>query len=232
VLRAKSTACCLLLLSVACGDRTRDAGKNDAAAADAGPVDAGDPSTLPYAREVVSFEPGEHAGFGQDSLPDVVLGPPRGGGRERGSLDVLSLGKGGEIVLGFGERAIEDGSGADFIVFENAFWPGGDASAVFAEPGEVSVSEDGKTWKTFACDAKGDGKGHFAGCAGWSPTLEYDAFELVPLDAKHAGGDAFDLADVGVKRAHYVRIHDLAEEAEGNSAGFDLDAVGIIHVAD
>lgn len=225
-------ACALLLLAVACDDQTRDTADGGAAhdAADDAAADAGDPSTLPYAREVVSFEPGAHAGFGQDDLPDVVLGPPQGGGLERGSLDVLSLGKGGEIVLGFGDNAIGDGHGADFIVFENAFWPGGDESAVYAEPGEVSVSDDGKTWKTFACDAAGDGKGHYPGCAGWSPTLEYDPFEVVPLDPKRTGGDAFDLADVGMKRARYVKIHDLAKDAEGNAAGFDLDAVGIANV--
>jgi hypothetical protein len=220
--------CCVVLFASACAGPAHGTG----AAADGGAADAGDPSTLPYAREVVSFEPGAHAGFGQDALPDIVLGPPQGGGTERGSLDVLSLGMGGQIVLGFGKRAIADGPGPDFIVFENAFWPGGDPSAVFADLGEVAVSDDGKAWKTFPCDTKGDGHGRFPGCAGWSPTLVYDPFKVLPLDPKRTGGDAFDLADVGVQHARYVRIHDLATQAEGNNAGFDLDAVGIIHVAD
>ena len=126
----------------------------------------GGESDLPYAREIVSFEPGEGAGFGEDDLPDVVLGPPDGRGELSGSLDVLSLGKGGSIVLGFGELGIADGEGPDFVVFENAFWPGGDPTLVFAEPGEVSVSEDGTEWHTFPCDAEGDGMGRFEGCAG------------------------------------------------------------------
>ena len=87
-----------------------------------------------------------------------------GQGTSRGGLDVLSLGVGGEILLGFGDRAIVDGKGADLIVFENAFWPGNDKRAVFAEPGEVAVSEDGKTWQAFECDSAGDGKGSFPGC--------------------------------------------------------------------
>src|SRR6185503_4202639 len=42
---------------------------------------AGDPvDDLPYARELVSFGPGEGAGFGDDELPAVVLGPPDGRG--------------------------------------------------------------------------------------------------------------------------------------------------------
>jgi hypothetical protein len=179
---------------------------------------------------VVSFLPGDGAGYGQDELPDVVLGPPDGRGTSRGALDVLSLGTGGEIVLGFGEHTIVDGDGADFIVFENAFWPAGDASQVFAELGEVAVSADGEQWASFECDPAGDGSRRYPGCAGWSPTLEFDARALVPLDPEQTGGDAFDLADVGVEEARFVRIRDLADAGDGPSAGFDLDAVGIVHV--
>jgi hypothetical protein len=185
---------------------------------------------LPYATEIISFEPGEGSGFGEDELPDIVLGPPDGRGELSGSLDVLSLGKGGSIVLGFGERVIADGEGPDFVVFENAFWPGGDATLVFAEPGAVSVSDDGSEWHAFACDAEGDGMGRFEGCAGWTPTLEYDARESVPLDPAVSGGDAFDLADVGVARARFVRVTDATNAGSEPSAGFDLDAVGIVHV--
>jgi hypothetical protein len=187
-------------------------------------------SDLPYARSVVQFSPGASAGFGQDELPDVVLGPPAGSGTGAGSLDVLSLGAGGEIILGFGDRQIFDAEGPDFVVFENAFWPNGDASAVYAELGEVSVSQDGETWLTFACDTVGDGSGRFPGCAGYSPTLRFDPVALVPLDAELSGGDAFDLADVGLDSATFVKIRDLESlDGAGTSAGFDLDAVGILN---
>jgi hypothetical protein len=188
------------------------------------------PETLPYARSVESFTPGEGAGFGESSLPDVVLGPPRGMGERSGSLHVLSLGVGGEIVLGFGERTILDEPGPDFVVFENAFWPGGVRNMVYAELGEVSVSEDGETWLTFPCDSEGDGEGGFSGCAGASPTLEFDPLALVPLDVIASGGDAFDLADLGVASARFVKIIDLGTlEPGGTSSGFDLDAVGLAH---
>jgi hypothetical protein len=186
---------------------------------------------LPYARSVESFEPGVDAGFNQQKLPDIVLGPPGGVVSGGGSLDVLSLGAGGSIVLGFGDKAIIDAPGADFVVFENPFWPGDDPSQVYAELGEVSVSEDGETWQTFACDTTGDGQGHFAGCAGFTPTQKYDPATLVPLDPTQTGGDAFDLAELGVARARFVKIHDLETlEAAGTSAGFDLDAVGIVNL--
>ena len=184
-----------------------------------------------YATSVESFTPGESAGYNADKLPEVVLGPPQGKGTDSGSLDVLSLGSGGEIVLGFGEHAIADGPGPDFVVFENAFWPGGEQSQVYAELGEVSVSEDGKVWQTFTCDTDGDGNGNFSGCAGWTPTLAYDPDALVPLDSEKSGGDAFDLTDIGVAQARWVKIRDLKTlEPAGTSSGFDLDAVGAIHV--
>lgn len=210
---------------------------NVPAAADLGAGGAGGhddevsyPETLPYARSVESFSPGEGAGFGESLLPDVVLGPPRGKGDEAGSLDVLSLGLAGEIVLGFGDRAISDEAGPDFVVFENAFWPGGDASQVYAELGEVSVSQDGETWLTFPCDSDGDGQGRFSGCAGATPTKKYDPLAVLPLEPEQTGGDAFDLADLELESASFVRIVDLATLGQtGNSSGFDLDAVGLTH---
>jgi hypothetical protein len=183
-----------------------------------------------YGASVESFEPGASAGYNQDKLPGIVLGPPKGAGTGAGSFDVVSLGAGGEIVLGFGELGIVDGPGPDLIVFENAFWPGGDSANVFYELAEVSVSEDGETWYTFACDAVGDDQGHFPGCAGFTPTLEYDPATLVPLDPAQSGGDTFDLADVGLKKARFVKIHDLETLPPGGmTTGFDLDAVAAIH---
>jgi hypothetical protein len=52
---------------------------------------------------------------------------------------------------------------------------------------------------------------------------------VLPLDPKLTGGNAFDLEDLGLERARYVRITDLATKATANTAGFDLDAVGVIH---
>lgn len=183
-----------------------------------------------YASSVESFTPGGGAGYNQDKMPSIVLGPPQGKGTNSGSLDVVSLGAAGEIVLAFGDLGIVDGPGPDLVVFENAFWPNGEASAVFAELGEVSVSEDGETWQTFPCDSAGDGDGHYPGCAGVTPTLIYDAELLTPIEPALSGGDAFDLADLGLKRARFVKIRDLETlPPGGNSSGFDLDAVGVIH---
>jgi hypothetical protein len=186
---------------------------------------------LPYAEGVLEFMPGTNAGFGEVDFPDIVLGPPRGAGSGAGSLHVLSLGVGGSIALDFGARAIVDGAGPDFVVFENAFWPGGDQSQVFAVPGEVAVSEDGESWHVFPCNPQATGEARFAGCAGVTPTLRYDAAELLPLDPEQSGGDAFDLAELGLESARYVRVRDLSGSGTSNNAGFDLDAIGLIHYA-
>jgi hypothetical protein len=176
-----------------------------------------------FGEEVVSFEPGDGSGYGRDRFPGVVIGPPAAGGAP--SLDVLSLGAGGVIVIGFGDADIVDGPGPDFVVFENPFWIRGDPKDPYRELGEVSVSSDGVAWQPFACDVAGIGDGRFPGCAGWTPTAEVDP--ETALDPAASGGDAFDLAALGVASARYVRVRDLEGSGEAPAVGFDLDAVGV-----
>jgi len=135
---------------------------------------------------------------------------------------VVSLGNGGVIEVAFGQNAIVDGPGPDFLVFENAFWIGGDSNNVYAELATVEVSENGINWVAFPCDAT---EPPYGNCAGWHPVfLSGDG----PLDPATAGGDPFDLADVGLSVARYVRIVDRSDLG-GMTGVFDLDAVGIIN---
>jgi hypothetical protein len=161
-------------------------------------------------------------------MPSVVLGPPERGLPSKGSTDVLSLGLDGSIVLGFGEEVIRDGLGPDFIVWENNFWIGGDATQVFSELGEISVSADGITWSTFPCDAT-QAEGYDSGCAGWRPRQDHDLCTLEALDPVEVGGDPFDLADVELEEVRYVRIRGVSDSGDAPSKSFDLDAVGVIH---
>jgi hypothetical protein len=185
----------------------------------------------PFIDEVVSFTPGERAGFGADQLPGIVLGPPRGRGSLEGSLDVVSLGDGGRIVVAMRDGDICDGPGADFTVFENAFYGGG--TALFAEVGIVSVSADGSHFVDFPYDPS-----TLDGLAGKTPVFSHPDNDIDPTDPASSGGDSFDLGRVGLSRAVYVRITDPGEAIAdpgnrlppGNSAGFDLDAVAAIHV--
>ena len=207
-------AAALCMLAWGCGD-----------AGDSGPTEDERLAALPYAKNVVSYEPGEGAGHGQSKLPDIVLGPPGA------STQVLSLGSGGSIVLDFGDHAMVDGEGADFVVFENPFETPLQDDGIWEELAEVSVSQDGEDWTTFTCDPEPSNDAMWPGCAGWRPVKDYDPLQVVPLDPEATGGDAFDLADIGVERARYVRIRDLSEEPnDANAAGFDLNAVGLVHV--
>jgi hypothetical protein len=187
-----------------------------------------------FATNVVSVTYGGCAGYGQSAMPNVVYGPPVGGGALAGSLDVVSLGFKGEIVLGFGANAIVDGPGIDFIVFENPFWAGGDMNKPTAELGEVSVSDDGVTWKTFACTA-GAGP-QYGSCAGWRPVYSAPGNGISPVDPKTAGGDLYDLAELGMTSARFVRIRDMGSvdcpsstTTKPTTVGFDLDAIAIVN---
>ena len=189
-----------------------------------------------------------------------ALGPPSGSGTDLVSLgdldstqiaawlaDPLSHPGPGRITLTF-DRAITDGPGPDFAVFENGFsWEG----LLFAELAYVEVSTDG---------------GHFARFSSVSLTptpesswnwLMIDPSDVHNLAGKTPGthGTPFDLADlatdplvaaglVALGEIHYVRIVDIPGSGDfldslGNpifdawptagSGGFDLTAVGVLN---
>jgi hypothetical protein len=179
-----------------------------------------------FATAVTSFEFGSDQAFGQDRFPEPVLGPPEGSGCCAGSMHVTSLGDGGFAVLEFERNVVLDGPGPDFIVFENPFQASDTApETVFAELGTVSVSQDGETWSAYPCAARAF---PFGACAGWHPVLaNAKTNDVDALDPLTAGGDAYDLSELGLDWARYVRIDDVPE-AEGGTGTFDLDAVAIV----
>ena len=193
-------------------------------------------SAQAYATTVVSYNPGGGFGFFD---PSLALGGPRGAGYFSGSLDVCSLGGGGDLTLGFGVT-ITDGPGADFTVFENGFWDFGLVS-VFAEVMFVEVSTNGVDFARFPSSYFGPDlgadpfqtvvPGSFRGVAGGLACFSnVDSNTLSPLDPVLSGGDAFDLADladhplvlgglVDLSEIHYVRVVDIAEGVETDDAG-------------
>ena len=167
----------------------------------------------------------------------MIQGGPKGGGASSGSSDVLSLGVKGEVVVDFGDYDIVDGPGDDFIVFENPFLVS--AYNPFAEPAVVGVSSSGTSsadFIDFKCDltkTTGDAKTQtwpYPGCAGVKPVLAGSGSCASPTNSSAAGGDAFDLAKLGVTQARYLRIRDAGVSTSGTTTqGFDLDAVVLIH---
>ena len=200
--------------------------------------DIEDPEPVPgYAAEVVDVTYGAYAGFGQGQFPQIVLGPPKGIGTDAGGTDVLSLGRGGTITVGFGDTCVVDGPGVDLVVYENAFYEAGDPLNRFIETAIVEVSSDGIVFVPFPTsydDALELGDpDRYTGYAGVEPVMPGD-------DQETNGGDRFDLADIGVDVARFVRITDTGGDPEDPGdlmgapplAGFDLDAVGGIHIVE
>ncbi len=183
---------------------------------------------------VVSYSAGADGGFGADLLPGIVLGLPRGTGEVAASTDVVSLGDGGQIVLAFEDNAIVNGPGPDLRIFENPFRNG--PTLLFREAGFVDLSPDGLSWTRLPWQAAG-----FVGLAGVNPVFSNPQNGIDPRSAA-AGGDVFDLADIGLSEARFVRIVDpgAAVADPGNSfpirgagkSGFDLDAMVGIHSAE
>lgn len=189
--------------------------------------DASDKPT-PFIDRVVMFQAGVGGGKGEDKLPDIVLGPPRGGGKLKSGRHVLSLGDGGVIVVEFVDNEVFDGKGPDFLIFENPFLraPGNDPDQGFFELAKVEVSFDGEAWTAFPYDT-----GSRKGCAGHHAVLaNSEDNEIDPTDPKKAGGDPFDLKDIGVKVVRFIRITDvLSYGGKDGSSGFDLDAIAAVH---
>jgi len=185
----------------------------------------------PFIDGVRSFVPGDFAGFGQAAMPRIVLGRPHGAGSIEGSTHVVSLGVGGEIEVVFRDNVVFDGPGDDLVVYENAFHSGDESGPVFAELAFVQVSLDRVTWHEFPYD--GDSG---EGLAGREPVFTNSVNDIDPL-APEAGGDRFDIGELGLEFVRYVRLIDVAGAipdpgdlvAPGSKGGFDLDAVGAVH---
>jgi len=154
------------------------------------------------------------------------------------SYDIVSLGRGGRITMTF-SGGIGDGEGYDFAVFENAITDG------FLELGFVEVSSDGVHYFRFENDSQ------TAGAVGAFGIV--DPTDITGLAGKYRQGygTPFDLAELrgrsallDVNHVAWVRIVDIVGDGSGidtsgdviydpyptvGSAGFDLDAVGVMN---
>ncbi len=216
-----------------------------------------------FADTVTSVTYGIGAGYGQDYFPDNVLGPPHGNADaenpQQSAQHLLSLGNGGSIVVAFVDNIVVDRPGVDLAVFENPFIQTGDTEYSFCEAAIVAVSQDGVTYYTFPYDFVPPPPGgrlgkieDYHGFAGIYPVFSNPENGIDPLDPAVSGGDFFDLADVGLPWARYVKITDTGvpgtatEMVDANGdliddpgngyndpgiekLGFDLDAVAAIH---
>ena len=204
-----------------------------------------------FATSVVSFNQGPGMGIFDQSL---ILGGPQGGA----GVDVLSLGVGGDVTLGF-DVTITNGPGADFIVFENGFSFMG---LTFPEMVIVEVSTNGVDFARFPLRYNGpqmplgafDGVpwGVYSGAAGLVPPLANVLTNtLDPRNPVEAGGEALDLDDladdplvqmglVDLNAIEFLRLIDIESgtivdsrgvtiyDTGGPDGNADIDAVAVI----
>jgi len=200
-------------------------------------------SSPPLWADVVVDAPGATgANFGD---PTRATNGARGGGDRSGGTDVYSMGLDAGVndtlVLSWSGGQAVDGPGADLVVFENPFDVA--SGGRFFDPLLVEVSADGDAWFAFPVDylaadelAWSADPSAWSGFAGVSTVrLNEDTNPVDPFDAEAAGGDAFDLADVGLSAARYVRLTAAATQPNPDtdalfprdpiSNGPDIDAV-------
>ena len=175
-------------------------------------------------------------------LEATVLGAATGD-----PADTVSLGDGGSITV-FLADAIHNGPGDDFAVYENGFF---DLFGLFAEFAYVEVASNGLDFAEFETDT--------VNTLPVGPFDSIDPTDYHGVAGRHAQllGTGFDLADlapnplvqsgsVDLMEVRYVRITDVIGDGSTTDSsgaalydpyatsfptgGFDLDAVGILHV--
>jgi|GEM_PF-1441689 len=189
------------------------------------------------------------AGDATHGVPGNAVGAP-----DCNHLDVVSLGDGGEITMTF-TPPITNGTGDDFVIFENGFPSGG---YLYAELAFVEVSTDGYAFARFPSVSLTP-----------EPIIGdniLDPSDVHNLAGKHPGGNIypcqgtpFDLADlvsdplvtggqVDLSQIVYVRVVDVIGNGskqddagrdiydpyptEWPQGGFDLQAVGVLNELD
>ena len=197
----------VIAMLVACGshgDRALDAsldGTPGDAAVDAVPDAPHMVHGVALADVVVAAPGASGSGTGD---PMRAVDGVRGGGSNMGGADVYSMGYGSNIsiTLAWSGGSLANGSGADFVVFENPFDEAG--GGVFMDLIIVEVSRDGTTWRALPYDYTNSIENVYVpdptkwvGFAGKTPVLfNVDTNPVDPFDPATAGGDAFDLDDV------------------------------------
>ncbi len=188
-----------------------------------------------FADNITEYTGEENKKFGKK----LALNGVRGKGDSAGSLDVFVIGEGTDKYATFEwkGKAIINGDGHDFKVFENGFLTKKEGKTVMAmDLGTVEVSIDGTNWLKFPVTYNDkpyvnslDGKSGFVGLK--TVHLNFDDEKLIDPYSDEAGGDGFDLSDFGIPEGgtiKYVRVRDGGEDypdGQKFSNGIDIDGV-------
>lgn len=181
------------------------------------------------------------------SNPSLGLATVGDSSKTLGKADnvVLSLGDRGEATVSFSGK-IYDGAGADFVVFENGFDPN------YLELAFVEVSSDGVNFFRFPAHSLTDTSVQVGAFDYLYPTYlnnlagKYELYYGTPFDLSELSG----ISALDIQNITHVKVIDVVGTIDSNfasydtayravndpfptpypSGGFDLDAVGAIHI--
>lgn len=200
-----------------------------------GYIDMNDASIVAWATGYTSYIMGSNVDT-QWQTPEKALGQAVGS-----SYDIVCLGRGGSITLTF-DAPIINGPGADFAIFENSF------SDTFLELAFVEVF-DGDEWVRF------DNNSLTQNPVGAFGTVDPSNIDGYAGKHRQGRGTLFDLEDLlsnygddastlDLNNIIQIRLLDIVGDGTYTdtygytiydpyptigSAGFDLDAIGVIH---
>jgi hypothetical protein len=139
--------------------------------------------------------------------------------RESFKNNLLSFGNGGSIVYEIEGGTITDQDGPDFVIYGDSGFTGGIKTAKV----EVAEEDTPSAYIEFPCDSVIP---PFKGCAGIHQVNSSKSSDIIL-----AGGDAYDLARIGVKRAKFIRITDTGDNKSQmpETDGFNLDSIALVH---
>ncbi|MCS7245168.1 MAG: hypothetical protein N2504_03300 [candidate division WOR-3 bacterium] len=166
------------------------------------------------------FSHGDGQWYGQNNYPYIVYNnPPTSATPTNPSLDVLSLGKFGFIMLGFKNKFTL----SEIRTFENVFiYSTNPDTQVFAEPGILYYSKNGKLFFQYSFDTSNSNIYYWKGLSGIKPT-NYGANVN---DPNIWMGDKFLFNDT----VRFIIIADWISKCKHNlCSGYDLDAVACLN---
>jgi hypothetical protein len=204
----------------------------------------------PWADTVVSFTQGTGANTNYAN-PQAALGAPTSSATLTSgaylNTDVVSLGLGGTLVVGFNAPIYDSPDhpfGADFLIFGNSFFTlsGGTISGAFTEPAQtIWVSQDNASWFQLSTTRGADNLFPTNGTGNATlpvdPSLTLADFkgkstsDALVLYQGSAGGTPFDLAwavdaqnnPVALPWISYVKIVNTSSSVTG-----EIDAVAAV----
>ena len=195
----------------------------------------------PYASSVISFSQGIAADPGYNN-PYVVLGAPPVADSSNWPVsitsapwettDVVSLGNGGSITIGFDHQVLNNPSdveyGVDLLVFGNSFfatdWAGdGRIVGTYFEPAKIEVSQDGINFYEIA-NTYADALYPYTASAGdfihaTPEGIEYMNRQPADVEADYLGGcggaqvDISNAIGASLDWIMYVRVTDITGDS-------------------